>query len=259
MTAWLREVRAMTNELGKKRGRPIKLSARIPAKPAQNLGIGLDPVTWAREGLLDFLTVSHYLRNDFPLPIAEYRRQLPKSLPLYGSVEFERVPDNYRRIARQLWDAGVDGLMLFNFTAKREKGGEPPLELLKELGDPSTIKQIAGVSPADQGTRQAAQHDGYQGIWFTLGQVGEFGDKYSGGLGTYTAKHRPVAIYAPEVNKTFFVYGGAKDGEQYLLNMIGYYDHATGMVPKPVIVHDKRGVFDPHDNATLAIDDHSGL
>ena len=96
--------------------------------------------------------------------------------------------------------------------------------------------------------------DGYQGIWFTLGQVGEYGDKYSGGLGTYTAKHRPIAIYAPEARKTFFVYGGSKDGRRHLLNMIGYYDHRTGAVPRPVIVHDKGGVDDPHDNAALAID-----
>ncbi len=27
---------------------------------------------------------------------------------------------------------------------------------------------------------------GYRGIWFTLGQFSEGGDKYSGGLGTYT-------------------------------------------------------------------------
>jgi hypothetical protein len=33
--------------------------------------------------------------------------------------------------------------------------------------------------------------DGYKGIWFSLGQFSEYGDKYSGGLGTYTAKHRP--------------------------------------------------------------------
>src|SRR5690625_7842004 len=48
---------------------------------------------------------------------------------------------------------------------------------------------------------------GYQGIWFTLGQFSEYGDKYSGGLGTYTANHIPLAIYAEEVDKTFFVYG----------------------------------------------------
>lgn len=95
---------------------------------------------------------------------------------------------------------------------------------------------------------------GYQGIWFELGQKGEYGDKYSGGLGTYTAKHRPIAIHAPEANKTFFVFGAAKGGKRHLLNAIGYYDHETGLVPRPTIVHDKQGVDDPHDNASLAID-----
>ena len=57
--------------------------------------------------------------------------------------------------------------------------------------------------------------NGYQGIWFTLNQFSEEGDKYSGGLGTYTAKHVPMAIYAPEVEKTFFVYGGAKEGQRH--------------------------------------------
>ena len=50
--------------------------------------------------------------------------------------------------------------------------------------------------------------DGYRGIWFDLGQRLEYGSKYSGGLGTYTAKHHPIAIHAPQVEKTFFVYGG---------------------------------------------------
>lgn len=100
---------------------------------------------------------------------------------------------------------------------------------------------------------------GYQGIWFTLGQFGEYGDKYSGGLGTYTAKHRPIAIYSETANRTFFVYGGAKGGQRHLLNMIGSYDHATGLVERPVIVHDKGGVDDPHDNASIAIDGEDHL
>ena len=73
--------------------------------------------------------------------------------------------------------------------------------------------------------------DGYQGIWFTLNQFFEEGDKYSGGLGTYTAKHVPMAIYAPEVDKTFFVYGGAKEGQRHLLAMASYYDHLHDLVP----------------------------
>ena len=98
--------------------------------------------------------------------------------------------------------------------------------------------------------------DGYKGIWFTLGQFSEYGDKYSGGLGTYTSSHIPVAIYAQQVNKTFFVYGGTTaETEKHLLIMISYFDHKTKMVPRPVIVYDKKGVDDPHDNASIAIDD----
>ena len=102
--------------------------------------------------------------------------------------------------------------------------------------------------------KASAKVDGYHGIWFTLGQFSDYGDKYSGGLGTYTAKHVPLAVYTPEVNKTFFVYGGAKDRQRHLLAMAAYYDHAHHVVPRPTIVHDKGGVDDPHDNPSIAID-----
>ncbi len=99
-----------------------------------------------------------------------------------------------------------------------------------------------------------SRYPGYQGIWFTLGQQGEHGDKYSGGLGTYTAKHKPLAVYSADVNKTFFVYGGTKHGTRHLLIMAGCYDHQAGTVERPLVVHDKLGVDDPHDNASLAMD-----
>ena len=102
--------------------------------------------------------------------------------------------------------------------------------------------------------------DGYRGIWFTLGQFSEYGDKYSGGLGTYTADHFPLAVYAPEVNRTFFVYGGTTRSEdRHLLAMVSYYDHARNRVPKPTVVHDKRTVDDPHDNPSLSIDERGHL
>ena len=100
--------------------------------------------------------------------------------------------------------------------------------------------------------------DGYRGIWFALGQVNtEYGDKYSGGLGTYTMKHIPMAVYAPEAEKTFFVYGGTPtETQKYLQCMIGCYDHRKGLLQKPRMVMDKGvlGVKDPHDNPTVQID-----
>lgn len=102
--------------------------------------------------------------------------------------------------------------------------------------------------------------NGYRGIWFELGQRGAFGDKYSGGLGTYTAKHVPLAVHAPQVGKTFFVFGGAPaHGERHLLAMASEYDHHLHRVPRPTIVHDKQGVDDPHDDPSISIDEHGHL
>ncbi len=140
MTAWVRAVREMTRAIGRRRGRPLLLSARIMARPEQNRGIGLDPAAWVRDGLIDFVTVSHYLRNDFPLPIADYRKALPAGVPLYASIEVEPKADDYRRIARRLWADGVDGVMFFNFAAWREEGRELDFALVKELGDPARLR-----------------------------------------------------------------------------------------------------------------------
>ncbi len=97
--------------------------------------------------------------------------------------------------------------------------------------------------------------NGYRGIWFELNQKYEHGDKYSGGLGTYTAKHIPLAVYALDVDKTFFVYGGTIDMDQkHLLCMIGEYDHQNHRVSKPTVVYDKQGVDDPHDDPAIMID-----
>jgi hypothetical protein len=117
----------------------------------------------------------------------------------------------------------------------------------------ATYRQEGEVVIADQ------KYPGYRGIWFTLGQFREYGDKYSGGLGTYTANHVPIAIHVPEVEKTFFVYGGSRGGERYLLALASYFDHRTGLVPRPTIVHDKQGIDDPHDNPSLTIDEHGHL
>ncbi len=112
------------------------------------------------------------------------------------------------------------------------------------------------VSLPDDAVIHSKKAEGYAGIWFTLNQFYEYGDKYSGGLGTYTAKHLPLAYYVPEVHKTFFVYGGTIPGKRHLLAMASYYDHKTHTVPRPTIVHDKKGVDDPHDNPSMTVDEN---
>ncbi len=97
--------------------------------------------------------------------------------------------------------------------------------------------------------------DGYRGIWYSNQPQGdEYVYKYSGGLGTYCAKHRPFAVYAPAVDKTFFCYGGTRRDKNELLHMVSYYDHATGKVPRPTVLLNKR-TSDAHDNPVLVLDD----
>lgn len=102
--------------------------------------------------------------------------------------------------------------------------------------------------------------EGYRGIWY-MNQPSndEYVYKYSGGLGTYCAKHQPFAVYRPEVRKTFFCYGGAAPGDnRHLLHMVSYYDHETGLVPRPTILLDKR-TSDAHDNPVITIDERGHL
>ena len=97
--------------------------------------------------------------------------------------------------------------------------------------------------------------DGYQGIWYANEPTkDEYVYKYSGGLGSYCMKHIPMALYAPKANKTFFVFGGVAPGGKSLLEMVGCYDHATGLLAKPTILMDKK-TTDAHDNPVISMDD----
>ena len=83
----------------------------------------------------------------------------------------------------------------------------------------------------------------------------EYVYKYSGGLGTYCAKHQPFAVYREEVDKTFFCYGGTSVASNTeLLHMVSFYDHEKDVVPKPTILLDKQ-TSDAHDNPVIAVDD----
>jgi len=181
----------------------------------------------------------------------------PIDLTLHGLAFSEPVyadllSGNIYTIPRDRWSRDAGGAKF-----KQMPIGDWPVLIAEKAALPLAAAGTSGPAAGsllDPSTPQTNKDDGYRGIWFTLGQMTEYGDKYSGGLATYTANHVPMAIYSAVANKTFFVYGGAKQGRRYLLDMIGYYDHARGVVPRPTIVHDKQGIDDPHDNPSLCLD-----
>lgn len=100
--------------------------------------------------------------------------------------------------------------------------------------------------------------DGYRGIWYMNQPLkNEYRYKYSGGFATYPQQHVPIAIHVAAQRKTFFVFGGSagnvSERQDELQHLVSYYDHATGTVPRPVRLLQKR-TEDAHDNPTLAID-----
>ncbi len=95
--------------------------------------------------------------------------------------------------------------------------------------------------------------EGFRGIWYAnQPSSDEFVYKYSGGLGTYPSNHYPFSVYAKEVNKTFFCYGGVNE-EGGLIHSVSFYDHAKRRVARPIAVLDKN-TNDAHDNPVISMD-----
>ncbi len=91
-----------------------------------------------------------------------------------------------------------------------------------------------------------------RGVWYCCGTANTLpghGHVYSGPMATYCVWHRPMAIYAPTVDKTFFVYGNAENAPT-----ISCYDHAQRAFAKPVVLGSNPD-GDAHRNPTLLMDE----
>jgi len=147
-------VRQMLNRQGKKLGKRLVLAARVPTSYQQCRQIGLDPVVWSKNGWIDFLTVSEFLFVRYDLPVKPWKEMI-KEVPIYAGIEAidgdasklegYMIAEKYRRAAQHLWNDGADGIYLFNwlnFSLPQWDGKqfEPPLEVLKELGDLKTLQ-----------------------------------------------------------------------------------------------------------------------
>ena len=127
---------------------------------------------------------------------------------------------------------------------------------------PTLAAAALALALAASGSRALAEEvtlnrpdTGYRGIWYMNQRLkNEYRFKYSGGLGTYCAKHKPFAIHAARVKRTFFCYGGTSTGSNTRLwHMVSFYDHRTGAVPRPTILLDKK-TSDAHDNPVISMD-----
>jgi len=151
MTEFVRQARQLVRDTAAQRGRPLELGIRLPVEMKGARFLGFDPVTYAREGLIDFITVTPFLHDVPCVPVEAFRGELgDDDVPLYAGM-MSNAPSGplshgaLRAHAANAYRAGADGLCLFNFFFLGDSEPEgrvvhgPCRHLLHELGDAAKL------------------------------------------------------------------------------------------------------------------------
>jgi hypothetical protein len=164
LTGWLRGVRQRAGKAAAKRGHPVRLGVRVPSRPETALAMGLDAITWAREGLIDLLVVTpRWETLEFGLPILEWRQRLGKTkVTLVGGLEIlyrpvqggpaENVsPELALGAASLVLADGADAVYLFNyFPGSLPKAGyQSTLRAMTSLDSLRKLPRRVGVTYRD--------------------------------------------------------------------------------------------------------------
>ena len=149
LTDLQRAVRQMTNDLAKKRGRPFYLAARVSSTLETCRNIGYDLPTWVNERLIDLLIPAGGVATDPSLDVTalvELCRN--KEIAIYPGFDgglpgqFVGPEDTHtknqmrtRAIASRYYEAGADGMYVFNWHANRDSRRA----LLSQVGSTETL------------------------------------------------------------------------------------------------------------------------
>jgi len=143
MTDLIKRIRVMTEKEGLKRGRPILIAIRVPDSVEYCKGVGIDLKRWLSDGLVDILIGSGYFRlNPWKYLVKlghKYNTQVYAGLSeprIAGQGKLKRRRGlTYRARAMDAWQAGVDGIYIFNeYTASKP--------YLSEIGAPKSLNTL---------------------------------------------------------------------------------------------------------------------
>lgn len=151
LTGFMREVRALARTWEKKRGHRIRVGVRVPSRPHTAVGLGMDAVRWAKEGLADMIVITPFFTPiEFDMPVELWKRLLAgTNVTLATGLEIVLQPfrgfakpgpnsiETVRGAASALLDRGADRIYLFNYmdsqTAQVDLENYP--KLLREAGE----------------------------------------------------------------------------------------------------------------------------
>jgi len=135
-------IREMTEKVGIKKGKPILVLVRIPDSVEYCRSVGIDIEKWMGSGWVDIVVGSDYFRLNPWKYLVELGHK--HQVKIYAGLSEPRVKDENRLLVRlqnpvyrarsaAAWQAGVDGLYIFNEYDTRSR-------YLSEIGNAGKLK-----------------------------------------------------------------------------------------------------------------------
>ena len=158
LTDLQRAARRLADDIASQRGRPFYLAVRVAGTLESCARIGYDVPTWAEEGLCDIVIPAGAAATDPSLDIAAFVDLCrPRGIAVYGGFdgglpgpwvgpEERGVKERLRTraIASRYWEAGADGVYVFNWHAD----SHTRREMLTQLGSAESLRATDRVYAA---------------------------------------------------------------------------------------------------------------
>ena len=131
LTQFVRDVRKMLDEEGKRKGRRLTLHHKVASTLDESLGIGLDVSAWIKEGLADSLQPMDFLFTDYNIRVEEFadlckgtcceaypviHDSLGGTKDISGRNAAPFDENRCRAAVSNIYSWGGDGIVMFNYT-----------------------------------------------------------------------------------------------------------------------------------------------
>ncbi len=162
ITELVQSVKSLVDSIGKVHNKQILLTARVPADLDDCINKGLAVKEWAKQGLINFVTMGVHWRGEPAMPVETFKKEIGVDIPVYattddGGYDPREVWSHgmFRGMASHALAQGASGMNLFNYflTVYNESGQqlspEPGTmvcrtiapELLQEMGSLETLRK----------------------------------------------------------------------------------------------------------------------
>jgi len=158
MTAFLRRLRNMTEEVGRERDKPLLIASRLPSRIDCCRKVGIDIERWLADHLID-VVVSSLEVDPFTGPAGEladlgHRYGAPVYACLaggqFGFLGLDSLT-GWAAAATNAWNAGVDGVYTFNHA-------DPHSSVYNIIGDRARLARMDKVFAVDNLERTAREN-----------------------------------------------------------------------------------------------------